>query len=151
MTKLFTVAGTSTKSGVTKFRVANGTAAQRTKLLVKDGQTNINLIDLAKPMSKEDAIAFLTANGFSESATSKPTAVATPKPAKVAKAPKLKAVKSKPAKATKEVPATKLLAEVGVKPEQRKQNVDEVARIKAKNLETMRRVSDRLAALRNYY
>lgn len=155
MTKLFTVAGTSTKAGVSKFRVANGTAAQRTKLLIKDGQTDIQLFDLPKPMSKEDASAFVKSKGFNFE-------LAAPAAPKVAKAPKQKTVKlstivkkvSKKfvaAKATKEVPAEQLLAEVGVKPDQRKQNVDEVARIKAKNLETMRRVSDRLAALRNYY
>ena len=153
MTKLFTVAGTSSKAGVSKFRVANGTAAQRTKLLIKDGQTDIQLFDLPKPMSKEDASAFVKSKGFNFALVA-PTAPA--------KAPKQKTVKlstivkkvSKKfvaAKATKEVPAEQLLAEVGVKPDQRKQNVDEVARIKAKNLETMRRVSDRLAALRNYY
>ena len=153
MTKLFTVAGTSTKAGVSKFRVANGTAAQRTKLLIKDGQTDIQLFDLPKPMSKEDASAFVKSKGFNFELAA---------PAAPAKAPKQKTVKlstivkkvSKKfvaAKATKEVPAEQLLAEVGVKPDQRKQNVDEVARIKAKNLETMRRVSDRLAALRNYY
>jgi len=155
MTKLFTVAGTSSKAGVSKFRVANGTAAQRTKLLIKDGQTDIQLFDLPKPMSKEDASAFVKSKGFNFE-------LAAPAAPKVAKAPKQKTVKlstivkkvSKKfvaAKATKEVPAEQLLAEVGVKPDQRKQNVDEVARIKAKNLETMRRVSDRLAALRNYY
>ena len=155
MTKLFTVAGTSTKAGVSKFRVANGTAAQRTKLLIKDGQTDIQLFDLPKPMSKEDASAFVKSKGFNFE-------LAAPAAPKVAKAPKQKTVKlstivkkvSKKfiaAKSTKEVPAEQLLAEVGVKPDQRKQNVDEVARIKAKNLETMRRVSDRLAALRNYY
>ena len=155
MTKLFTVAGTSSKAGVSKFRVANGTAAQRTKLLIKDGQTNIQLFDLPKPMSKEDASAFVKSKGFNFE-------LAAPAAPKVAKAPKQKTVKlstivkkvSKKfvaAKATKEVPAEQLLAEVGVKPDQRKQNVDEVARIKTKNLETMRRVSNRLAALRNYY
>ena len=155
MTKLFTVAGTSTKAGVSKFRVANGTAAQRTKLLIKDGQTDIQLFDLPKPMSKEDASAFVKSKGFNFE-------LAAPAAPKVAKAPKQKTVKlstivkkvSKKfvaAKATKEVPAEQLLAEVGVKPDQRKQNVDEVARIKTKNLGTMRRVSNRLAALRNYY
>lgn len=153
MTKLFTVAGTSSKAGVSKFRVANGTAAQRTKLLIKDGQTDIQLFDLPKPMSKEDASAFVKSKGFNFALVA---------PAAPAKAPKQKTVKlativkkvSKKfiaAKSTKEVPAEQLLAEVGVKPDQRKQNVDEVARIKTKNLETMRRVSNRLAALRNYY
>jgi hypothetical protein len=163
MSKLFTVAGTSNLEGVVKFRVANGSAVARTKVLERSGHTEIKLVDLAKPMSKEDAIAFVKSQG---SAFAAETATAT-KPAKVAKAPKLKVVKTKPAKAklekavrtinasfkaksTKEVPAEELLAEVGVQPDQRKQNIDEVAKIKAKNLETMRRVSNKLRALREF-
>jgi hypothetical protein len=161
MSKLFTVAGTSNLEGVVKFRVANGSAVARTKVLERSGHTEIKLVDLAKPMSKEDAIAFVKSQG---SAFAAETAT---KPAKVAKAPKLKVVKTKPAKAklekavrtinasfkaksTKEVPAEELLAEVGVQPDQRKQNIDEVAKIKAKNLETMRRVSNKLRALREF-
>jgi len=86
MTKLFTVAGTSSKAGVSKFRVANGTAAQRTKLLIKDGQTDIQLFDLPKPMSKEDASAFVKSKGFNFE-------LAAPAAPKVAKAPKQKTVK----------------------------------------------------------
>ena len=155
MEKLFSVAGTSALEGVVKFRVANGSAAARTKVLVRSGHTDIKLVDLAKPMSKEDAIAFVKSQG---SAFSAETATAT-KPAKVAKAPKQKTVKmativkqvSKKfaaAKATKEVPAEQLLAEVGIQPTAN--SINEIAKIKAKNLETMRRVSNKLAALRSY-
>jgi hypothetical protein len=148
MEKLFTVAGTSSLEGVVKFRVANGSATARTKVLERSGHTDIKLVDLATPMSKEDAIAFVQSNGFN-------TTVA----AKVAKAPKQKTVKlativkkvSKKfiaAKASKEVPAEQLLAEVGIQPTAN--SINEIAKIKAKNLETMRRVSNKLAALRNY-
>jgi hypothetical protein len=159
MEKMFTVAGTSALEGVVKFRVANGSAAARTKVLARSGHTDIKLVDLAKPMSKEDAIAFVRSQG---SAFSAETAT---KPAKVAKAPKIKAVKTKStkqsfeksvramnaafkAKTTKEVPAEQLLAEVGIQPSAN--SINEIAKIKAKNLETMRRVTNKLAALRNY-
>jgi len=159
MEKMFTVAGTSALEGVVKFRVANGSAAARTKVLARSGHTDIKLVDLAKPMSKEDAIAFVKSQG---SAFSAETAT---KPAKVAKAPKIKAVKTKStkqsfeksvramnaafkAKTTKEVPAEQLLAEVGIQPSAN--SINEIAKIKAKNLETMRRVTNKLDALRNY-
>ena len=159
MEKMFTVAGTSALEGVVKFRVANGSAAARTKVLARSGHTDIKLVDLAKPMSKEDAIAFVRSQG---SAFSAETAT---KPAKVAKAPKIKAVKTKStkqsfeksvramnaafkAKTTKEVPAEQLLAEVGIQPSAN--SINEIAKIKAKNLETMRRVTNKLDALRNY-
>jgi len=152
MEKLFSVAGTSNLEGVVKFRVANGSAAARTKVLERSGHTDIKLVDLAKPMSKEDAIAFVQSNGFNATA-------AAPKPTKAAKAPKQKTVKmativkqvSKKfvaAKASKEVPAEQLLAEVGIQPTTN--SINEIAKIKAKNLETMRRVTNKLAALRNY-
>ena len=164
MEKLFSVAGTSALEGVVKFRVANGSAAARTTVLVRSGHTDIKLVDLAKPMSKEDAIAFVKSQG---SAFSAETAT---KPAKVAKAPKQKTVKmativkqvsknfaaEKSVRAinasftakTKEVPAEQLLAEVGIQPTAN--SINEIAKIKAKNLETMRRVSNKLAALRSY-
>ena len=165
MEKLFTVAGTSSLEGVVKFRVANGSAAARTKVLERSGHIEIKLVDLAKPMSKEDAIAFVKSQGSAFSAETAAT-----KPAKVAKAPKQKTVKmativkqvskkfaaEKSVRAinasftakTKEVPAEQLLAEVGIQPSANSMN--EIAKIKAKNLETMRRVSNKLAALRSY-
>ena len=147
MEKLFTVAGTSSLEGVVKFRVANGSAAARTKVLERSGHIEIKLVDLAKPMSKEDAIAFVQSNGF--------TATVAAKPAKIAKAPKQKTVKLATIvkKVSKKFIAAKS-AEIATapveQPDQRKQNIDEIAKIKAKNLETMRRVSNKLAALRSF-
>jgi hypothetical protein len=114
-------------------------------------------------MSKEDAIAFVKSQG---SAFSAETATAT----KPAKAPKQKTVKmativkqvskkfaaEKSVRAinasfaakTKEVPAEQLLAEVGIQPTAN--SIEEIAKIKTKNLETMRRVTNKLAALRSY-
>lgn len=163
MEKLFTVAGTSALEGVVKFRVANGSAAARTKVLVRSGHTDIKLVDLAQPMSKTDAIAFVKSQGFI-------AAVETPTATKPTKEPKQKTVKlttivkkvskkfaaeksvrainaSFTAKTTKEVPAEQLLAEVGIQPSAN--SIAEIAKIKAKNLETMRRVTNKLAALRN--
>lgn len=60
--KTFTVAGTSVLNGVMTFRFANGEAKKRMWVLKHNQHVEINLIDLAKPMSKVDATAFLIAN-----------------------------------------------------------------------------------------
>jgi hypothetical protein len=158
MSKLFTVAGTSNREGVVKFRFANGTAKARATLLVRVGHTDVQLQDLPKPMTKEDAIAFVKTQGFVAIET--PAAV---KPAKVAKAPKQKTVKlttivkkvSKKFAAEKSVRAINASfnaksTEVPTETKPSANSIEEIARIKAKNLETMRRVSNKLAALRNY-
>jgi hypothetical protein len=58
----FSHAGTSTQNGVTKVRYAND--AMRTKVLIKNGHTNVDIIELREPMSKEDAIAYLISIDF---------------------------------------------------------------------------------------
>ena len=155
MEKLFSVAGTSALEGVVKFRVANGSAAARTKVLVRSGHTDIKLVDLAKPMSKADAIAFVKSQG---SAFSAETTTAT----KPAKAPKQKTVKLTTIvkKVSKKFAAEKSVRAINasfaaksaeVPAEQPTANsIEEIAKIKAKNLETMRRVTNKLAALRSY-
>jgi len=60
--KLFTVAGTATQNGVTKARFANDMVA-RIKILNKSGCTNINLIELPKPMTKLEALQYLQEQG----------------------------------------------------------------------------------------
>jgi TRAP-type uncharacterized transport system substrate-binding protein len=60
--KLFTVAGTATQDGVTKARFANDMVA-RVKILTKSGCTNINLIELPKPMTKLEALQYLQEQG----------------------------------------------------------------------------------------
>ena len=60
--KLFTVAGTATQNGVTKARFANDMVA-RVKILTKAGCTNINLIELPKPMTKLEALQYLQEQG----------------------------------------------------------------------------------------
>ena len=50
--KTFAVAGVSTQNGKTKIRFANDAA--RIKILVKNGHTDIELIDLPKEMTKAE-------------------------------------------------------------------------------------------------
>jgi hypothetical protein len=146
MSKLFTVAGTSNLEGVVKFRVANGSAAARTKVLERSGHTEIQLQDLPNAMSKEDAIAFIGGkNVVGKLTISKgPNLVAEINKVKAAKPAKLAVVP----KATKPAKAPAAPVEIAAKPSAN--SIEEIAKIKAKNLETMRRVSNKLAALRNY-
>ena len=60
--KLFTVAGTATQNGVTKARFANDLVA-RIKILNKAGCTDINLVELPSPMTKLQALQYLTETG----------------------------------------------------------------------------------------
>lgn len=57
MDKKFLVAGTSTLKGNVVTRFANGTAKARTKVLVKNGDTDIVLVDLSKSLTKVEALA----------------------------------------------------------------------------------------------
>ena len=62
--KLFTVAGTATNDdGTTKARFANDLVA-RIKILNKNGCTNINLAELPNPMTKLQALQYLTEQGI---------------------------------------------------------------------------------------
>ncbi len=57
--KLFTVAGTATNpDGTTKVRFANDLVA-RVKILTKAGCTNIELVELPRPMTKLVALEYL--------------------------------------------------------------------------------------------
>ena len=55
----FTIAGTSVKNGTTKVRWANGSAENRAKMLDKDGQTDVVLVELPLAMSKLHATKFI--------------------------------------------------------------------------------------------
>ena len=61
--KTWTVAGTSVQRGEKSLRFANGSAADREKVLLKAGCTDIRLHDLPRPMTKVEATAWLTARG----------------------------------------------------------------------------------------
>lgn len=79
--KLFTVAGTSNLNGVVKYRFA--TSLAREGVLRKCGHTDIKLVELPNAMTKEEAVAFLSAKG--DGAVVAPAAKA-PKSVKTAKA-----------------------------------------------------------------
>jgi hypothetical protein len=62
--KLFTVAGYATNAdGTVKVRFANDLVA-RIKILNKAGCTDINLVELPKPMTKVEALEFLQSQGI---------------------------------------------------------------------------------------
>lgn len=56
MEKTFTIVGVSTQGKITKFRVANGDMAARSKVLERGGHTDIKLFELPTAMSKLEAI-----------------------------------------------------------------------------------------------
>lgn len=62
MSKLFSHAGVSRLHGKFKVRWANG--AERVKVLIKGGHTDIDLIELMTPMTKEAAVLALIAMDF---------------------------------------------------------------------------------------
>ena len=102
MSKLFKVAGVSRRNGTFKARFANDMT--RVKVLAKTGSTDIDLIELKEPMTKEAIVAYLLSINFDngnaeiraalEAEVEKRTA--TPKAAKAATAKAPKAKKSTP-------------------------------------------------------
>lgn len=62
MSKTFTHAGVSRRNGVFKPRFAND--AMRVKVLAKTGSSDIDLIELINPMTKEEAVAYLLQINF---------------------------------------------------------------------------------------
>jgi hypothetical protein len=119
----FTHAGVSKLDGEFKVRFAND--AMRTKVLIKNGHTDIDIIELKHAMTKDEAVAYLISIDFDNGnqlvraaleaevtkRSEKPTA-ANKQPKKTKEAKKPKAPKSTPsldaiqarAKATKAVP-----------------------------------------------
>ena len=63
MTKLFTIAGTSTLNGLNTYRFATGKLNVRVAKLKRHDHSDISLVELPSPMSKVDAIAWLNARG----------------------------------------------------------------------------------------
>lgn len=62
MSKSFTHAGVSKLDGQFKVRFCND--ALRQKVLIKNGHTAIDIIELKTPMTKEDAVAYLLSIDF---------------------------------------------------------------------------------------
>lgn len=131
MSKTFSHAGVSKLDGEFKVRFAND--ALRTKVLIKNGHTDIDILELPHPMTKEDAIAHLLSIDFATDkfgATNQavheailaeldkraPEGASKDKPKKESKKPKkptMEAIEAKVAakKATPQVPA---LAPLGI-------------------------------------
>ena len=96
MSNTFTHAGVSKQNGEFKVRFAND--ALRTKVLIKGGHTDIDLMELPNPMTKEEVVAFLVKIDFAtrDGATNEAVKAAilaeadkrSGKPAKAPKAPK---------------------------------------------------------------
>jgi len=130
MSNTYNIAGFSTKNGKTSFRVANGSAVARTKVLERDGHTNVDLIDLPTAMSKEDAFAFaskaITVTGDVANVAPKTSTI--------------KVVKTKT--------EAKAILKGETKVEPVRELTDEEKAVKEKNLETMKAVSARLSKLR---
>lgn len=110
----FSHAGVSRREGELKVRYAN--SADRVKVLIKGGHTDIDIIELKFPMTKEEAVAYLLSidfdNGNAEvracleeensKRNAEPAAEKEPKPVKERKP---RAKKEKPAEAVEtEVP-----------------------------------------------
>lgn len=62
---LFTVAGTSNRQGEVKVRFANDLVS-RIKALHRAGHTDVNLVELPKPMSKLEALQYLQTQGITQ-------------------------------------------------------------------------------------
>jgi hypothetical protein len=63
MEKLYTVAGTSRRAGTVKFRFSNDIKG-RVPMLLRTGHTEIRLVELPEPMTKDAAIAHLATVGI---------------------------------------------------------------------------------------
>lgn len=116
MSKTFTHAGVSKLDGEFKVRFANDSL--RTKVLIKNGHTDIDIVELKHAMTKEEAVAYLLSIDFDNGNTAVRAALEaeqgkrteTPKAAKAPKAakpkkstPSLDAIAAR-AKATKTPP-----------------------------------------------
>ena len=112
MSKLYTHAGVSKLNGQFKVRFAND--ALRTKVLIKNGHTDIDIVELKTPMTKEDAVAYLLSIDFATQNGSTNAAVQaaleaevgkrSEKPAKAPKAAKTAVKQTAPAKAKVTMP-----------------------------------------------
>jgi hypothetical protein len=113
--KLFTVAGTATHNGVTKVRFANDLVA-RIKILNKAGATDINLVELPTPMSKLEALQYLTEQGITEGDAGYAVSNKMAEKSKVAKKGEIKIKATKPGKAPAKqaVTAEQLLQEAAM-------------------------------------
>ena len=100
----YTFAGTSRLNGTVKVRFANDAA--RVKVLAKNGHTDIDLIELKHPMTKEEIVAYLREIDFARGNTEIQAAIDA--------ADEKRNPKEKPSKAKKEPKAEKEKAPAAV-------------------------------------
>lgn len=107
----FAYAGVSTLNGKMKVRFAND--QMRVKVLAKNGHTDIDIVQLKNPMSKEDAVAYLLSIDFDNGNAAVRAALEAEQGKRSETAPKAKATV---AKATKAKPSMeKIKAKVAAK------------------------------------
>lgn len=113
MSATYTHAGVSRLKGEFKVRFANG--LERVKVLIKNGHTDIDLVDLGTPMTKEQAIDKLVEINFANGNADVQAAI---DEAKAARQPKVKPVvdgapkrRGRPPKAKAEAATTEATAE----------------------------------------
>ena len=128
MSKTFTHAGVSTLDGVTKARFCND--ALRQKVLIKNGHTNIDIVELMSPMTKEEAVAALLKANFDQGNKVVRAALEAELDKRTPKAAKPKAVKSsKTKKSTPSLDAIKARGEAAKKSASTKSKAEIVAQL----------------------
>jgi hypothetical protein len=105
MSKSFTHAGVSKLDGEFKVRFANDSL--RTKVLIKNGHTDIDIIELKHAMTKEDAVAFLISIDFDNGNKAVRAALEAEVGKRAPKAAKKEQQGNKEAKKPKKAPAPK--------------------------------------------
>lgn len=106
MSKSFTHAGVSKLDGKFKMRFANDSL--RTKVLIKNGHTDIDIVELKHPMTKEEAVAYLLSIDFDNGNKEVRAAIEAEQGKRAPKEPKAKVEKVAKAKTVK--PAAKKTA-----------------------------------------
>lgn len=102
MSKSFTHAGVSKLDGKFKMRFANDSL--RTKVLIKNGHTDIDIVELKHPMTKEEAVAYLLSIDFDNGNKEVRAAIEAEQGKREPKAPKAKVEKVAKAKVVKAKP-----------------------------------------------
>jgi hypothetical protein len=134
MSKSFTHAGVSKQDGQFKVRFAND--ALRTKVLIKNGHTDIDIIELKHAMTKEDAVAYLmeidfaTTNGVTNAEVLAALAAEIDKRSEApAKEPKAKVAKAPKAKPTMEGIKAKVAAKKAAAPKSTVSKAEVIAQL----------------------
>lgn len=108
MSKSFTHAGVSKLDGKFKVRYCNDSL--RTKVLIKNGHTDIDIVELKHPMTKEAVVAYLLSIDFDNGNQEVRAALEAEQGKRETKEPKAKATK------VEKVKAVKATAKKAVKP-----------------------------------